>query len=137
MAMSSENNISGPAKRKPLIYLVDDQSTLLDLAEISLQADGYVLKKFEDPELALKSFIKARSKPVLLITDYAMGKLNGLELIERCKEVKPDLKTIMISGTASAEILLESTVKVDRYLGKPYQPQNLAEIVRRILAAAA
>ena len=137
MAMSSENNISGPAKRKPLIYLVDDQSTLLDLAEISLQADGYVLKKFEDPELALKSFIKARSKPVLLITDYAMGKLNGLELIERCKEVKPDLKTIMISGTASAEILLESTVKVDRYLGKPYQPQNLAEIVRRILAVAA
>lgn len=116
---------------------MDDQSTLLDLAEISLQADGYVLKKFEDPELALKSFLKARSKPVLLITDYAMGKINGLELIERCKEVKPDLKTIMISGTASAEILLESTVKVDRYLGKPYQPQNLAEIVRRILAEAA
>lgn len=137
MAMSSENNISGPAKRKPLIYLVDDQSVLLDLAEISLQAGGYVLKKFEDPELALKSFIKARSKPVLLITDYAMGKLNGLELIERCKEVKPDLKTIMISGTASAEILLDATVQVDRFLGKPYQPQNLAEIVRRILAAAA
>lgn len=137
MAMSSENNISGPAKRKPLIYLVDDQSVLLDLAEISLQAGGYVLKKFEDPELALKSFLKARTKPVLLITDYAMGKLNGLELIERCKEVKPDLKTIMISGTASAEILLDATVQVDRFLGKPYQPQNLAEIVRRILAAAA
>ena len=137
MATSSDNNISGPAKRKPLIYLVDDQSVLLDLAEISLQAGGYVLKKFEDPELALKSFIKARSKPVLLITDYAMGKLNGLELIERCKEVKPDLKTIMISGTASAEILLDATVQVDRFLGKPYQPQNLAEIVRRILAAAA
>ena len=137
MATSSDNNISGPAKRKPLIYLVDDQSTLLDLAEISLQADGYVLKKFEDPELALKSFLKARSKPVLLITDYAMGKINGLELIERCKEVKPDLKTIMISGTASAEILLDATVQVDRYLGKPYQPQNLAEIVRRILAEAA
>ena len=137
MAMSSENNISGPAKRKPLIYLVDDQSVLLDLAEISLQAGGYVLKKFEDPELALKSFIKARSKPVLLITDYAMGKLNGLELIERCKEVKPDLKTIMISGTASAEILLDATVQVDRFIGKPYQPQNLAEIVRRILAEAA
>ena len=116
---------------------MDDQSTLLDLAEISLQADGYVLKKFVDPELALKSFLKARTKPVLLITDYAMGKINGLELIERCKEVKPDLKTIMISGTASAEILLDATVQVDRFIGKPYQPQNLAEIVRRVLAAAA
>ena len=137
MATNSDKIISAPAKKQPLIYLVDDQSVLLDLAEISLEADGYHLKKFEDPELALKAFLKARSKPVLLITDYAMGKLNGLDLIERCKEVKPDLKTIMISGTASAEILLEATVQVDRFLGKPYQPQNLAELVRRVLAAAA
>ena len=137
MATSNENNLSARSRKKALIYLVDDQSTLLDLAEISLQTDGYDLKKFEDSELALKSFLKARTKPVLLITDYAMGKINGLELIERCKEVKPDLKTLMISGTASAEILLDSMVQVDRFLGKPYQPQNLAELVRRLLATAA
>ena len=137
MTTSSENNISVPTRKRPLIYLVDDEPTLLDLAEISLQGDDYEVKKFEDPEIALKAFLKARTKPVLLITDYAMGKIDGLELIERCKEVKPDLKTIMISGTANAEILLDATVQVDRFLGKPYQPQNLAELVRRILAEAA
>jgi DNA-binding NtrC family response regulator len=124
------------AQKKPLlIYLVDDQPMLLDLAEASLQGEGYDLKKFVDPELALKAFLKARIKPALIITDYAMGKMNGLELIEKCKEVKPALKSVLISGTAGAEIVLDSPVKVDRFMGKPYQPANLAELVRRVLAS--
>jgi len=124
-----------PARKKPpLIYLVDDQPMLLDLAEVSLQAGGYQLRKFLDPELALKSFLKARTKPALLITDYAMGKMNGLELLEKCKAVKPGLKSILISGTAGAEIVLDSGVKVDRFMGKPYQPANLADLVRLVLA---
>ena len=94
------------AEKLPLIFLVDDQPMLLDLAEMSLQSEGYSLKKFTDPELALKAFLKARPKPVLLITDYALGKMNGLELVEKCKEAKPDLTSILISGTAGAEIVL-------------------------------
>jgi DNA-binding NtrC family response regulator len=117
----------------PLIFLVDDQSMLLDLAEMSLQGDGYTLKKFTDPELALKAFRNARVKPAMLITDYAMGKMNGLELIEKCKEINPGLKSMLISGTAGAEIVLDSPTKVDRFVGKPYHPANLAEMVRRIL----
>jgi DNA-binding NtrC family response regulator len=128
------HNASPATPHKPaLIFLVDDHPTLLDLAEVSLQPDGYTLRKFDDPEVALDAFQKARVKPDLLITDYAMGKLNGIELIERCKAVKPDLKTIIISGTAGAEVVLGATVKVDRFLGKPYQPLSLAEIVRRVL----
>jgi YesN/AraC family two-component response regulator len=63
-----------------------------------------------------------------------MGKMNGLELIEKCKAVKPELKSILLSGTAGAEIVLDSGVKVDRFLGKPYQPAGLADLVRHVLA---
>jgi CheY-like chemotaxis protein len=137
MSQSTNKGLRPAGEKPPLIFLVDDQPILLDLAEMSLQAGGYSLKKFTDPEIALKSFLKARPKPVLLITDYAMGKMNGLELIEKCKAANPDLKSILISGTAGAEIVLESSVKVDRFLGKPYQPPSLAEIVRRVLGTAA
>ena len=133
MSVPTANTLPSDQKRQPLIYLVDDQPTLLDLAEISLRNDGYVFKKFEDPEEALKAFRAARVKPDLIISDYAMGKMNGLELIEKCKELKSDLKTILVSGTAGAEIVLESGVKVDRFVGKPYQPANLSELVRRVL----
>jgi DNA-binding NtrC family response regulator len=122
-------------RKKPLIYLIDDQPMLLDLAEMSLRNEDYSIRKFDDPELALETFMKAKTKPELLISDYAMGKMNGLELIERCKSVHPPLKTILISGTAGAEIVLGSPVKVDRFMGKPYQPANLADLVRSVLAS--
>jgi CheY-like chemotaxis protein len=137
MSQTTSKGSKAAKARRPLIFLVDDQPMLLDLAEISLQGGDYALKKFLDPEEALDSFLNARVKPDLLITDYALGKMNGLELIERCKAAKPDLKTILVSGTAGAEIVLESAVKVDRFVGKPYQPTGLADLVQRVLTEAA
>jgi len=131
-----EKHGSGAVKnRPPLIYIVDDEPLLSDLAEASLYPDGYQVVQFQDPELALKSFLQAQPKPDLLLTDYAMGKMNGLELIQKCKEIKPDLRAVLISGTAGADILLNSPVKVDRFLGKPYQPATLLELARSVLAS--
>lgn len=118
---------------RPLIYIVDDQAMLLDLAEASLNKENYELKKFHDPHLALRSFARAKIKPNLLITDYAMGGMNGLELVEKCKALQPQLRTILISGTMGAEIILDTPVQIDRFLPKPYQPANLAELVRIVL----
>lgn len=120
-------------KRQPLIYVVDDEALLLDLAEASLAPAGYHVRKFQNAEEALAQFRQARRKPALLVSDYAMGEMNGLQLIAECKRVAPELKTLLVSGTATAEILLNATVKVDRFLGKPYQPPVLVETVRELL----
>jgi response regulator RpfG family c-di-GMP phosphodiesterase len=130
----SESSKSGkPARaRKPFIYLVDDEPLLLDLAEASLQ-EHYRTRKFLDPEEAWKAFGKEAPKPALLISDYAMGKMNGVELIARCKNMFPELKTMLLSGTAGAEIVLNAPVKVDRFLGKPYPPATLLETVKEML----
>jgi DNA-binding NtrC family response regulator len=120
--------------RKTLLYLVDDEPLLLDLAEATLQ-DHYLVRKFQDPEEAWKAFGKDSPKPALLITDYAMGKMNGLDLIARCKNACPELKTMLLSGTAGAEIVLNSSVKVERFLGKPYSPQTLVDMVKQVLGA--
>lgn len=124
---------TGRIKKSALIYLVDDQPMLLDLVEASLLEGGYQLKKFQDPHAALLSVRKAKSKPDLLVTDYAMGTMNGIDLIEKCKALAPRLKTILLSGTIGAEILFDSPVKVDRFLGKPFQPRGLADTVKTVL----
>lgn len=121
-------------RRRPLIYLVDDEPVLLDVAEAVLEAEGYRTVKFSDPVHALRRFRQARPKPALLITDYAMGKMNGLELIAHCKRQQPGLKTILVSGTAGAEILLEAPVQVDRFLTKPHRSEVLCEAVRTVLS---
>ena len=134
MSQPEKNGPDAENKRPQLIYIVDDEPLLSGLAEASLQPGGYQIKQFQDPELALKSFLQADPKPDLLLTDYAMGKMNGLELIQKCQEVKPDLRAVLISGTAGADILLNASAKVDRFLGKPYQPATLLALARAILA---
>ena len=119
--------------KPPLIYIVDDEPLLLDLAEASLAPGGFTVKKFTDPDEALKSFAKARPKPDVLVTDYAMGKMNGVELLEKCRAHRSDVKCVLLSGTVGAEVVLDAPTKVDRFVGKPYQPDSLLELVRRVL----
>lgn len=114
--------------------MVDDEPVLLDFAEAALLAAGFRAKKFDDPQIALETFLNSRTKPALLITDYAMGKMNGLELIEKCKQAHPALKAILVSGTAGAEILLQAPVRVERYLSKPYAAEGLVEAANKVLA---
>lgn len=118
----------------PLIYLVDDEAMLLDLAEVSLVSDGYRFKKFQDPALAFKSFQAETPKPALLLTDYMMGAMNGIELLNLCRRVHPALKVVMVSGTAGPEVVKETTERVDAFLPKPYKPADLAAAVRSALA---
>src|SRR5205085_6261527 len=91
-----------------LIYLVDDEAVLLELAEVALLPDGYELKKFQSPEAALESFGRESRKPSLLLTDYAMGSMTGLELSAKCKSAHPALKILMVSGTAGPDVLRQS-----------------------------
>ena len=132
--MSSEQN-NRSDREKPLIYLVDDQPLLLEYAEASLQAEGYSFRKFDNPEKALETFLRAQPKPALLISDFAMERMNGMELIEQCKRAYPALKTIIVSGTAGVEIIDQAPVKIDRFLAKPYPAATLLELVRRVLAS--
>jgi len=136
MSQLEKNESDRGGARRPLIYIVDDEPLLSDLAQASLESADYEVKQFQDPELALNDFLRANPRPDLLLTDYAMGKMNGLELIQKCKEAKPDLKAILISGTAGAEILLDSPVRVERFLGKPYRSSALLELARAVLSGA-
>ena len=117
-----------------LIFVVDDEPLLLDLAELALQGGPYVLKKFQDPELAYKAFAQARVKPHMIISDYAMGRLNGCDFLAQCKQLHPALKTILVSGTVDPEIVMNAPARIDRFLAKPYHPEILAELVRAVLA---
>ncbi|HTD67932.1 MAG TPA: response regulator [Candidatus Limnocylindria bacterium] len=117
-----------------LIYLVDDEEPLLTLAEVSLLADGYELKKFQDPAVAFESFTHEPRKPSLLLTDYAMGPMNGMELSAKCKSAHPALKILMVSGTAGPEVVHEAPGTVDKFMPKPYKPAELASTVRLLLA---
>ena len=119
---------------KPLVYVVDDEPMLLELATVILEPLGYQVLTFCDPEAALDAFARAQPRPDLLITDYAMHDMNGMELIQECRRLEPGLKILLLSGTAGPEIFVQAPCKPDRFLAKPYHARQLIDLVRAMLA---
>jgi CheY-like chemotaxis protein len=118
-----------------LIYAVDDEPIVGDLVATLLEMGGFKIRLFRDPAEALKALITANPRPVLLLTDFNMNGLNGMELIERCKRTQPTLKTILCSGTVGMDIIQRYPVKPDHFIRKPFQPINiLVDTVRLVLA---
>jgi len=120
--------------KEGLIYVVDDEPLLLDLAEEALSGMGYRVLRFSDPTAAWQSFASASHPPLLLITDYMMPGMTGVELLLRCKGVCPQLKTIVLSGTVREEALGQLPVRVDRFLQKPCPISVFETAVRTVLA---
>jgi CheY-like chemotaxis protein len=118
---------------KPLVYVVDDEPMLLELAAAVLEPLGYRVRAFRDPEAAMAAFGAEPAPPALVITDYAMHTMNGLELIAACRNLQPRQKILMVSGTVDEQVYDNLTVKPDRFLAKPYQARQLAEAVKVLL----
>ena len=123
-----------PQESEILIYVVDDERLVAEVVEAVLRLHRYKIRLFDNPEVALQAFMDADPKPDLLFTDYVMGEMNGLELIERCKKVHPKVKTILYSGSVGQEIWADHETKPDNFINKPFQPKALLEIVRKVLA---
>ena len=121
------------SKESVFIYVVDDEPTLLELAEYILEMEVFRFEKFEEPKKALAAFQAANPKPDLLITDYVMLGMDGLQLVGECKRVKPDLKSILVSGTVQEEVVHRSPTRVDRFLRKPYLAQEFLDTIDEVL----
>lgn len=115
-----------------VIFVVDDEAPLLDLAKAVLGDMGYEVRTFTDPELALKEFETVR--PSLVMTDYWMPRMSGMDLIRECRRMNPGQKTVLISGTVDGQVFANAAIKPDRFVAKPYDVSALKNMVVEMLA---
>jgi CheY-like chemotaxis protein len=134
MTGANGDKVREETSAKSLIYVVDDEAMLLELAAVIIEPLGYQVKTFRDPASALQAFTEAKPRPALVITDYAMHSMNGMALIEACRCLEPRQKILLLSGTVGPEVYFQSTCKPDQFLGKPYHARQLIELVQSMLA---
>lgn len=118
---------------RPLIFVVDDEPFVLDLLEICLKSTEFEARFFSDPIAALRAFESAQPKPALLLADFQMPGMNGLELIHRCKTGHPELKTISISGTLNVDEMDAYKARPDVFLPKPFYPSELLPLIHELM----
>jgi len=116
------------------VYVVDDSPDIGEMLEVFLRHAGYSARVFAEPLKALDALQAADRKPELLITDFRMPGVNGLELIQRCKAIHPALKVISASAELPVEVLAGYPFKPDRILPKPYSSAALITTVRALLS---
>ncbi len=115
------------------ILLVDDHQIILDGLSMLLEQDPSfdVMASFSHPEKAL-AFLAAQ-EPDILLTDYSLPDLNGLELIRKAKTIRPAMKSALLSMHDEPAIVREAIRQgVNGYLLKNIQQAELKEAIRKI-----
>jgi CheY-like chemotaxis protein len=119
---------------RPLVFAVDDEPMLLELVAMVLEPLGYRVQTFRDPAAAVHAHSVAQPWPELIITDFAMHAMTGLDLIRDCRRIHPQQKVLMVSGTVDETVYYDSPYKPDQFLAKPYTAAQLADMVKALLA---
>jgi len=114
------------------ILIVDDEPFNLDLLEQELSDLGYTVARAGDGAQALLQVDKI--DPELVLLDYRMPDMNGIEVLHAVRKSKPDLPIVIITAHGSIELAVEAIkAGADDFVTKPFDPEHLALVVEKNL----
>ena len=120
------------------ILLVDDEKDILDLFSEYLTSNGFNTISFDNPVKAIKYFYQNPNNCSLVITDYKMPQMSGLELIKKIREKDKDykIKTIVISAFIKDNLPYDKSyiITVDKILEKPVYLDRLKKVIQELIS---
>ena len=125
---------SVPTARKATVFIVDDEPMVGEVVSALLTMEGLNTRLFTSPLDALEAFEAAEAKPDLLITDFNMQPFDGMDLMVRCRQSHPHLRTILYSGNVDMDAVQMHNAQVDAILSKPFLPKELIQQVHALVA---
>jgi signal transduction histidine kinase/ActR/RegA family two-component response regulator len=116
------------------ILLVEDDEMLLRLQKLMLEESGYTVLAAATTDLAI-SLAREHPGPIqLMISDVVMPSMNGKQLSEKLRDLRPEMKTLFVSGY-TADIISDNGVIEEgvHFLQKPFSIEALTAKVRDVL----
>jgi CheY-like chemotaxis protein len=135
--------VSSASRKKATgrILLVDDNRSGLAARRMLLEELGYQTAVTQSPKEAFGLFVKAKQAKEafdLVITDYKMPEMNGVELIAKMREESPDIPVILLSGFVDALGLTEKTTGANVVIMKSaHEVQTLIRSANRLVTLGA
>jgi CheY-like chemotaxis protein len=123
---------AAPPEKTPEILLVDDNRQGLIARKSLLQELGYVIRTATGGEEALELF--SRQKFDVVVTDFKMPSMDGIELIQRIRDIEPNARIILLSGFVEPLGLCEESTGADVVISKSAgEVGYLTRSVKRLL----
>ena len=116
------------------VLVVEDQEEVRALAVTSLRGYGYRVVQASNGLEALEALKKEESAVAVMVTDVVLPGMNGRELADRVRVLRPEIKTIYTSGYTESAIVERGVLAEGvEFLPKPYSPAALAARIRKVL----
>ncbi|MDW7672155.1 MAG: sigma-54 dependent transcriptional regulator [Bacillota bacterium] len=117
---------------KEQILVVDDSADTLEILERKLTGKGYRVYLANAVESAIR--ILETTEIDLVITDYKMPRLTGLDLIKHIRERNQEIQIIMITGYPTVESAVEAVKSgAEEYLTKPFTDEEFFTCLNRVV----
>ena len=129
--MYEQNFVKGDKELKPIL-IVDDEAIMRESLRDWLTDGGYQVETAEEGEEALKAIIEQDFGVVIL--DLRLPGKNGIEVLRKAREKRPQLKGVIITAYPSIQTAVEAMKEgaVD-YLPKPFDLDDLGKLIRQAL----
>ena len=115
------------------IMIIDDEKIVGDMAKLSLEQEGYIVETFLNGEPALARLVEQKFDVV--VTDFKMKGIDGMEILKTVKRLYPDIKVIMITAFANLDTAIEALRgDVHDFFPKPVKIKELKASIQRALA---
>lgn len=125
---------SAPPQGSETVLLVEDEDGVRSLVRGILEAGGYKVLEANRPLRAWATCQQFEGPIHLLLTDVVMPQMNGPDLAEKLKSLRPDTKVLYMSGYTDGAILHHGVLEPGTpFLQKPFTPDVLARKVREVL----
>ena len=119
-----------------IVSIVDDELDITELFHDALcdSIDGVSVVSFIDPVIALEHLIQNKERYALVISDFRMPNLTGLELLKKVKKLKSNVRTIIVSAyeveyNALFQHYMQEGI-IDSFIEKPVTINQLCQRVR-------
>lgn len=121
---------AAPCESSRCLLLVEDEALVRDSLQETLEGAGYNVLPAEDGPRALRLAGEHAGRLNLLITDMVMPGMNGRQVAQRVKELRPELPVIFISGYTAESQFEQMRAAGEVCLQKPFPSRVLVEAVR-------
>jgi two-component system cell cycle sensor histidine kinase/response regulator CckA len=123
-----------PGKDNERILLVDDEIDLVESAIRVLRWMGYQVKGVTLPAEAVEMIRAQPHQFDLIISDFSMPQMNGIQLAEEIKRINPGIPIILLTGFGSdiSKKQIKSNV-INGIVTKPISKNELAIVIRKVL----